>query len=192
MRADAVFFAVVDGAQIERGLHVAPGALDHDQLLVAERDVLNRDRVGSDQRSRNLPSRCASARSQSRNPLPRLRRAHDGVQVRGIDTGSRHESEALIAQEKLRSRITHQYRRTDVLGRVARLTRTSRGRISYRGSTRLVSVTTLFSSGRNSPQVIALALTMPHSSSPAGRAAAPNDFPASMRTSRSASRLVTP
>ena len=42
VRADAVFLAVVDRPQVQRGLHVAPGALDHKQLLVAERDVLDR------------------------------------------------------------------------------------------------------------------------------------------------------
>ena len=31
--ADAVFLAVVDGAQVERGLHVAPGALDSSSCL---------------------------------------------------------------------------------------------------------------------------------------------------------------
>jgi hypothetical protein len=40
VRADLVFFAVMDGAQVQRGLHVAPGALDLEQLLVAEREVL--------------------------------------------------------------------------------------------------------------------------------------------------------
>ena len=40
VRADLFFFAVVDGAQVQRGLHVAPGALDLEQLLVAQRDVL--------------------------------------------------------------------------------------------------------------------------------------------------------
>ncbi len=38
--ADPVFLAVVDGTQVERGLHLAPAALDVQQLLVAERDVL--------------------------------------------------------------------------------------------------------------------------------------------------------
>jgi hypothetical protein len=38
--ADAVFLAVADGAQVQRGLHVAPAALDLQQLLVAQRDIL--------------------------------------------------------------------------------------------------------------------------------------------------------
>src|SRR5688572_29613908 len=42
--ADAVLQAVVDGTQLERGLHVPPGALDLEQLLVAEGDVLGRQR----------------------------------------------------------------------------------------------------------------------------------------------------
>ena len=42
--ADAVFLAVMHRAEVERGLHVAPGALDLEQLLVAERDVLGAQR----------------------------------------------------------------------------------------------------------------------------------------------------
>src|SRR5712691_671196 len=48
--ADPVFLAVVDGAQLEARLQVAPGALDLEQLLVAERDVLGGEgRVGGAQ-----------------------------------------------------------------------------------------------------------------------------------------------
>ena len=39
--ADAVFKAVVDGAQLEGGLHVAPAAFDFEELFVAERDVFD-------------------------------------------------------------------------------------------------------------------------------------------------------
>jgi hypothetical protein len=42
VRADAVFLAVADGAQVQRRLDVAPAALDLEQLLVAQRDVLGR------------------------------------------------------------------------------------------------------------------------------------------------------
>jgi len=38
--ADAIFPAVVDGAQVEDLLHVPPAALDLGELLVAEGDVL--------------------------------------------------------------------------------------------------------------------------------------------------------
>ena len=38
--ADALFLAVVDGAQVDDLLHVAPAALDLQQLPVAQRDVL--------------------------------------------------------------------------------------------------------------------------------------------------------
>lgn len=41
MRADAVFKAVEQGAQLEGGLHVAPPAFDFEELLVAERDVFD-------------------------------------------------------------------------------------------------------------------------------------------------------
>ena len=37
--ADAVLAAVVDGPQVDDLLHVAPAALDFQELLVAERDV---------------------------------------------------------------------------------------------------------------------------------------------------------
>src|SRR5215211_8086514 len=37
--ADAVFEAVVDGAELEGGLHVPPAAFDFEELLVAEPDV---------------------------------------------------------------------------------------------------------------------------------------------------------
>jgi hypothetical protein len=49
--ADAVFQAVVDGAQVEDGLHVAPAAFDFEELLVPERDVLC-GQFGSLERSR--------------------------------------------------------------------------------------------------------------------------------------------
>ena len=42
--ADAVFFAVAHGAQVQRRLHVAPAALDLQQLLVGQRDVLGGER----------------------------------------------------------------------------------------------------------------------------------------------------
>ena len=37
--ADALFFPVVDGAQVDDLLHVAPAAFDFEELLVAEGDV---------------------------------------------------------------------------------------------------------------------------------------------------------
>jgi len=40
VRADAVFAAVMDGPQVQGALQVAPAALDLQQLLVAQRDVL--------------------------------------------------------------------------------------------------------------------------------------------------------
>jgi len=43
VRADAVFFAVVHGPEIESALHVAPRAFDLQELFVAERDVLDRE-----------------------------------------------------------------------------------------------------------------------------------------------------
>ena len=50
VRADPVFFAVVDRSQIEGGLHVAPRAFDLQELLVAQRDVLDgQGRVGGAQ-----------------------------------------------------------------------------------------------------------------------------------------------
>ena len=42
--ADPVVFAVEDGPQQQRALEVAEGALRFEQLLVAERDVLGRER----------------------------------------------------------------------------------------------------------------------------------------------------
>jgi hypothetical protein len=47
--ADAFFEPVVDGAQVEDGFHVPPAALDFQQLLVAQRDVLGDLRVGAAQ-----------------------------------------------------------------------------------------------------------------------------------------------
>src|SRR5712691_8391708 len=64
--ADPVFLAVVDGAQLEARLQVAPGALDLEQLLVAEA-TSSAERVGSDVRRRNLPSRRSSARTAARS-----------------------------------------------------------------------------------------------------------------------------
>jgi hypothetical protein len=40
VRADAVLPAVVDRAQVERRLHVPPGPLDLEGLLVPESDIL--------------------------------------------------------------------------------------------------------------------------------------------------------
>jgi hypothetical protein len=45
VRADPLLLAVVDGAQVERVLERSPGALDLEQLLVAERQLLGRERV---------------------------------------------------------------------------------------------------------------------------------------------------
>jgi hypothetical protein len=42
--ADALLLAVVDRAQLEVGLHVAPAALDVGELFVPGRDVLCRER----------------------------------------------------------------------------------------------------------------------------------------------------
>jgi hypothetical protein len=39
--ADAFFEPVVDGPQVDDLLHVAPAALDFEQLLVAQGDVLS-------------------------------------------------------------------------------------------------------------------------------------------------------
>jgi hypothetical protein len=48
--ADAVLAPVIDRPQVEELLHVPPAALDGDQLLVAQRDVLRRQgRVGAAQ-----------------------------------------------------------------------------------------------------------------------------------------------
>jgi hypothetical protein len=48
VRADAVFEAVVDGAQFEGGLHVAPAAFDFEELLAAKGDVFDRQgRIGA-------------------------------------------------------------------------------------------------------------------------------------------------
>jgi hypothetical protein len=55
MGADAVLTAVEHRPQVEVQFEVAPTAFDLQQLLVAERDVLA-ERVGSEVRSRNLPS----------------------------------------------------------------------------------------------------------------------------------------
>ena len=45
VRADAVVFSVVDGSEVEGVFECAPAAFDLDQLLVAERDVVGRERV---------------------------------------------------------------------------------------------------------------------------------------------------
>jgi len=51
VRADVVFAAVIDGPQVQDALQVAPAALDLQQLLVAQRDVLGRQGgVGAAQR----------------------------------------------------------------------------------------------------------------------------------------------
>ena len=50
MGADAVLAAMVDGAQVDDLLHVSPAALDFEELLIAERDVLGGHvRVGAAQ-----------------------------------------------------------------------------------------------------------------------------------------------
>ena len=59
--ADPVLEAVVDRAQVDDVLHVAPGVLDGGELLVAQRHVLRGLRCGSEVRSRYLPSSFASA-----------------------------------------------------------------------------------------------------------------------------------
>ena len=78
--ADAVLLAVVDGAQVEGGLHVAPAALDLEQLLVAERDVLGGQgrvascaagtcRRGAPRRRRRRGRRAAARRGSAQEPL---------------------------------------------------------------------------------------------------------------------------
>src|SRR5207344_2565052 len=57
--ADAFFEAMIDRAQVEDLLHVAPAAFDLQELLVT-RAMSAAGRCGSEQRSRYFPSRLAS------------------------------------------------------------------------------------------------------------------------------------
>ena len=61
--ADAVFEAVVDGAQVEDGLHVPPAAFDFEELLVAQGDVLGgQGGVGAAQQVLAVEARSAADR----------------------------------------------------------------------------------------------------------------------------------
>jgi hypothetical protein len=80
VRANALVFAVIDGAQFEGVLEGAPAAFDLDQLLVAERDLVRKSE-SSEEESRNLPStRCV--RRRQRPPFP-LRTLPGGSRIAG-------------------------------------------------------------------------------------------------------------
>jgi hypothetical protein len=80
--ADAFFFAMAGRAQVDDLLHVTPAALDFEELLVAQSDVLG-GQLGSLVRSRYLPSRFSSGPTFAAS----VRLYSTGVQQRGRSGG---------------------------------------------------------------------------------------------------------